>query len=166
MNVHKSWKRIEILNCIDKLGLDIKEYSYLTKDLCREKFTDHIKLNNLTEYHYLFKVKPMKKMTLIMRSCLTKKAKKVSLYVGTLDLDMSGYQNILEVKDDIILIKNHQYIPCIRKAIELWNTIDEDFVPYIEKEIEYEMSLEQERKLQNKLNQLSVKRGQFIMDFS
>ena len=164
--IHKSWKRIEILNIIDTIGLDIKQYSYLQKNECIKKFSEYIKLNNLTEFHYLFKAKPIKHMPMNIRTMLTKKSKKVSLYCDTLDLELSKYENILQVKEDVELIKNYQYIPCIRKAIELWNTIDEEFVPYIQKEIEYEMSLEQEKKLKNKLNQLTIKRGEFIMDFS
>ena len=164
--IHKSWKRIEILNIIDTIGLDIKQYSYLQKNECIKKFSEYIKLNNLTEFHYLFKTKPIKHMPMNIRTMLTKKSKKVSLYCDTLDLELSKYENILQVKEDVELIKNYQYIPCIRKAIELWNTIDEEFVPYIQKEIEYEMSLEQEKKLKNKLNQLTIKRGEFIMDFS
>ena len=166
MTIHRSWKRIEILHIIDKLGLDVKTYSYLHKNECLKKFTEYIKLNNLTEFEYLFKAKPIKHIPMNIRTMLTKKSKKISIYCDTLDLELSKYENILQIKKDIDLIKNYQYIPCIRKAIELWNTIDEEFVPYIQKEIEYEVSLEEERKLINKLNQLSVKRGEFIMDFS
>jgi predicted patatin/cPLA2 family phospholipase len=164
--IHRSWKRIEILHIIDNLGIDVKQYSYLHKSECLKKFTEYIKSENLTEFEYLFKTKPIKHIPMNIRTMLTKKSKKIVLYCDTLDLELSKYENILQVKEDIDLIKNHQYIPCIRKAIELWNTIDEEFVPYIQQQIEYEISLEEEKKLKNKLNQLTIKRGEFLIDFS
>ena len=165
MSIHKSWKRIEILNLIDKLGMDIKQYSYLNKDECFKKFSEYIKSEKLTLLDYLYKSKQVTKLPLNVRGNFTKKAKKICIYCDTLDLEMSNYNNILQVKEDIELIKNYQYIPCIRKAIQLWNTIDEGFVPYIQQEIEYEISIADEKKIKRKLNQLTVKHGKFIVTF-
>ena len=166
--IHKSWKRIEILNIIDTLGLDIKQYSYLHKKECNIKFTEYIKLNNLTNYFYLFKTKPPSSMSQHERSKLTKKATKIKTYCETLDLEFSKYNNINEIKADINMIKNSQQISCIRKAIEMWNTMH-DFelpVPYLNEQLEHEVSLEQEKTLVNKINHLSVKRGEFLIDFN
>ena len=71
--IHKSWKRIEILNIIDKIGLDIKQYSYLHKDECLKKFTEYIKSENLNEFEYLFKPKPIKKFGIFSKVYINNK---------------------------------------------------------------------------------------------
>ena len=55
--IHKSWKRIEILNIIDRLGLDVKQYSYLNKEQGFKKFTYYIKSEKVEHLYYLFKTK-------------------------------------------------------------------------------------------------------------
>ena len=133
--IHKSWKRIEVLNIIDKLGLDVKQYSYLNKDDCFSKFTLHIESENIKKLEYLFKTKPVIHIPIHKRSILTKKAKKILNYCKTLDLNESEYISIIKVKEDIDLIKEYQWIPCIRKAIQSWNEINDDLIPYIQEKL-------------------------------
>ena len=164
--IHKSWKRIEILNIIDKLGIDVKTYSYLNKDDCFIKFSLYIKSNNIKELEYLFRTKPVIHMPIHKRSILTKKARKVLNYCKTLDLNESEYVSIIKVKEDIDLIKEYQWIPCIRKAIQSWNEINEEFIPNIQEKLEYELTLDEEKALKRKLKGLTVKKGIFILDLS
>ena len=164
--IHKSWKRIEVLNIIDKLGLDVKQYSYLNKDDCFSKFTLHIESENIKKLEYLFKTKPVIHIPIHKRSILTKKAKKILNYCKTLDLNESEYISIIKVKEDIDLIKEYQWIPCIRKAIQSWNEINDDLIPYIQEKLEYELTLDEENVLKRKLKGLTVKKGIFILDLS
>ena len=164
--IHKSWKRIEVLNIIDKLGLDVKQYSYLNKDDCFSKFTLHIESENIKKLEYLFKTKPVIHIPIHKRSILTKKAKKILNYCKTLDLNESEYISIIKVKEDIDLIKEYQWIPCIRKAIQSWNEINDDLIPYIQEKLEYELTLDEEKVLKRKLKGLTVKKGIFILDLS
>ena len=164
--IHKSWKRIEVLNIIDKLGIDVKQYSYLNKDDCFNKFTLYIESENIKKLEYLFKTKPVIHIPIHKRSILTKKAKKILNYCKTLDLNESEYISIIKVKEDIDLIKEYQWIPCIRKAIQSWNEINDDLIPYIQEKLEYELTLDEEKVLKRKLKGLTVKKGIFILDLS
>jgi hypothetical protein len=163
--IHKSWKRIEVLNIIDKLGIDVKQYSYLKKSDCFLKFSSYIKTNKLHYLDYLFKTKPVIHLPMHKRSILTKKAKKVLNYCNTLDLEISLYSSILQVKDDIDMIKEYQFIPCARKAIQSWNEISDEYIPYIQELAEYDITNEEHITLKKKLCSLCIKRGKFIIIF-
>jgi len=130
------------------------------------KFTLHIESENIKKLEYLFKTKPVIHIPIHKRSILTKKAKKILNYCKTLDLNESEYISIIKVKEDIDLIKEYQWIPCIRKAIQSWNEINDDLIPYIQEKLEYELTLDEEKVLKRKLKGLTVKKGIFILDLS
>tara|TARA_R110000744_G_scaffold374961_1_gene488062 strand:- start:191 stop:691 length:501 start_codon:yes stop_codon:yes gene_type:complete len=163
--IHKSWKRIEILNIIDKLGLDVKKYSYLNKVNLFTKFTDHIRSEKILDLEYLFKTKPIINLPMCQRSILTKKARKVEQYCNTLDLEIALYTSIIQVKEDVKFIQSYQFIPCVRKAIQSWNEISEEYIPYIQTLAEYDITSEEEILLKRKMKALTVKRGNFIIKF-
>ena len=164
--IHKSWKRIEILNIIDKLGLYIKEYSYLNKHECFTKFGQYIIDNDIKELEYLFSTKPVIHIPMAKRSILTRKAKKICVYCENLDLEICGYTSIIQVKDDVNIIKEYQFVPCIRKAVDYWNAISDEKIPYDQEQLEYELSIQDEKLIRKKLCGLTIKKGTFNMDFS
>ena len=165
MVVHKSWKRIEILHIIDKYGLEIKTYSYLNKTELFLKFTQYIRTHKLKDLEYLFKTKPIINLPMCQRSILTKKAKKLFRYCNTLDTELAGYCSIIQVEEDVKLIKGYQFIPCVRKAIQSWNEISEQQIPYIQKLAEYDLSTEEELSIKQKIKCLQIKKGKFYIDF-
>ena len=165
MCINKSWKRIEVLNIIDKIGLDVKQYSYLKKPNLLKIFGEYIIENNIIELKYLLNTKPVIHLPVSQRTLLTKKAKKIQNYCNTLDLELCEYNTILQVSEDINIIKPYTHIPCIRKAIELWNyTLDEN-IPGVQINMENELSIEEEKLIKQRINSLTVKQGKYLITF-
>ena len=164
--IHNTWKRLEILSIIYKLSVDIKAFCYLNKYDLVEKLSKFIITNNLDFLKFLFNPKPERILSYKMKKDITSKAKKISNYYQTCNLENSGYLNLEEIDKDIEYIKEYTDICSVNRAIKKYNLLTKSDLPVDMCYSEYELSIKDEKTIRQKMKGLSVKRGVFVMDFT
>ena len=164
-HIHQSWKRLEILNIIYKLSIDIKAYCYLNKYDLNEKLTAFILTNNYKILFFLFSAKPQRKIKYYDKTILTQKARKVCNYCRSLNLEYSGYFHMDEIQIDIEDIKDYTDICSVNKAIKQWNKVSNSTYKTDAYYSEYELTIEDEKKIRQRMLGLNVKHGKFIIKF-
>ena len=160
-HIHQSWKRLEILNIIYKLSIDIKAYCYLNKYDLNEKLTAFILTNNYKILFFLFSAKPTRKIKYYDKTILTQKARKICNYCRSLSLEYSGYFHM----DDIEDIKEYTDICSVNKAIKQWNKVSGSKYKTDAYYSEYELTIEDEKKIRQRMLGLNVRHGKFIVKF-
>tara|TARA_R110000851_G_scaffold213530_2_gene366110 strand:- start:357 stop:887 length:531 start_codon:yes stop_codon:yes gene_type:complete len=164
-HIHQTWKRLEVLNIIYKLSIDIKAYCYLNKYDLNEKLTSFILTNNYKLLFFLFSAKPTRKIKYYDKTILTQKARKVCNYCRSLSLEYSGYFHMDEVHMDIEDIKGFTDICSVNKAIKQWNKITGNNLKTDAYYSEYEMTIEEQKKIRQQMLGLNIKRGKFVITF-
>jgi len=165
-HIHGTWKRLEILNIIYKLSIDIKAYCYLNKYDLNEKLTSFILTNDYQILYFLFSAKPQRKIKYYDKTILTQKSRKISNYCRSLNLEHSGYLNMDEIQIDIEDIKDFTDICSVNRAMKLWNKVSGSDYKTDAYYSEYELTLEEEKKMRQRMLGLTVKRGKFLVEFS
>ena len=164
--IHNSWKRLEILSIIYKLSVDIKAFCYLNKYDLVEKLSKFIITNDFEFLKFLFHPKPVRILSYKMRKEITGKARKISNYYQSYNLENSGYKNLQEIEQDINDIKEYTDLCSVNKVIKKYNLLTKSDLPVDLSYSEYELSIKDEKTIRQKMKGLSVNRGTFIVEFS
>ena len=182
MDIHKTFSKKDIIEICDILNIDIEDISDLNKaqlikalgkwvtENPQQRFLPNIlHIDNSLELQTHFKsINQSKINSAQTKSDVMKCAKKLIAYGKNGYITTSyGYEDIVQVKEDIEFILPYGDSPSVRKAIEWVNNdpkLSEKYFPIISEAVKQKINVKRELKIQSQ-GKISLKFGHFVVKF-